>query len=84
MVGVKAVVVVGMEEEMEEKVVEKLVVEEMEKGGRPKEGTVALWAAAVLCCWLEMEKEERKKMKEREKWKIYIWSVLITTTLPST
>ena len=48
--GIVVVVVVGMEEEMEEKVMEKLVVEEMEKGGedgRPKEGTMTV----LGCCF---------------------------------
>ena len=52
--------VVGMEEEMEERVVEKLVVEEMEKGGWPKEGMVA-WLGAAILCWLLVGRRRRKK-----------------------
>ena len=67
MVGVKVVVVVGMEEDMEEKLVEELVVEKRE-GWPAKEGSTA-----VVRSLLAVGEERRKKMKERRrKWGVYI------------
>ena len=64
--GVVVVVVVGMKEEMMERVVvEKLVVEEMERSGRQGRMRLVFFGAAVGLCWLE-EEERKKRMKERE------------------
>ena len=73
--GVVMVVVVGMEEEMEEKEVEELVVEKVEmvggedgRDGRPWEGVMA-----VFCSLLAAVGEERKEiMKERRSGGLYI------------
>ena len=67
-VGVIVVVVVGMEEEMEERMVEELVVAEMVvgmKGGWPKEGMAH--CNILGCCWLAGNEEGKEKMKERER-----------------
>ena len=57
------VVVVGMVEEMKERKVKKLVVEEMKRvagqGGR-------LGGWLVRCCRLQLEKKEKMKVRERK------------------
>ena len=60
MIGVKVVVIVGMEEDMEEKLVEELVVKwvEMEAGQGGSTAMLGCWSFSV---GLEMKKEERKK-----------------------
>ena len=60
------VVVVGMKEEMEEKVVEKMVKVSGDGGesGRPRREARWFWAAGGR--WLLVEKKEERKMKERE------------------
>ena len=83
-VDVMVVVVVGMEEEMEGRMVEELVVEmEGRVAGQGRQG-------GCLCCcsWPVVGWKWRRKkgnMKEREKGGgyIYIWRVWIITTLPS-
>ena len=67
--GVEVVLLLEMEEEMEGRMMEELVemvVEEMEKGGLPKESTVA-WGCHFVLCWLLLEKKEERKMKEKER-----------------
>ena len=79
MVGVKVVVVVGMEEDMEEKLVEELVVEmvvEME-GGRPRRQH--FWA--VVRSLLE-ERRKRKNNGREKKMCVYIRDRFIITSLP--
>ena len=62
--GVVVVVVVGMEEEMEGRMVEEMEVERSGVGGWCLAGQEGAWAVFAVGGLLEME-EGRKEMKER-------------------